>query len=150
MKSYIKAAGLIVILIFLVTFGIKNNHLIQLNYYFDYRSIEFPLYILAYGCAVLGIFLGMFIGISSRFRQRRKLKALTKSNNELKAKIEKGAAQEEKPAAQEEKPAAQEEKPAAQEEKPKDQKQLDTPPENKAPENDEEVTKKQDKNELQS
>lgn len=110
MKSYIKAAGLIIILLFLVTFGIKNNHNIQLNYYFEYRTVEFPLYLLAYGCAVLGIFVGMLIGITNRFHQRKKVKVLTKLNNELKTKIEKQT------------PIA---------EKPEDQKSLDIPPEDK-------------------
>lgn len=97
MKSYVKAAGLIIILLFLVTFGNKNDHLIQLNYYFNYRSIDFPLYLLAYGCVVIGIFVGMLIGITSRFHQRKKIKMLTKLNNELKAKIEKETDKGEKP-----------------------------------------------------
>ena len=110
MKSYIKAAGLIIILLFLVTFGIKNNHIIQLNYYFEYRTIEFPLYILAYGCAVLGIFVGMLIGITHRFHQRKKVKVLTKLNNELKAKIEKETVKEIKPEEQKSLDAPSEEK----------------------------------------
>jgi uncharacterized integral membrane protein len=125
MKSYIKAVGLIIILLFLVTFGIKNNHVIQLNYYLDYNSIDFPLYLLAYGCVVLGIFVGMLIGITNRFHQRKKVKVLTKLNNELKAKIEKQTPQEEKP---------------------EDQKFLDIPSndksEDKTPEEDAEKTQK--------
>jgi uncharacterized integral membrane protein len=122
MKSYIKAAGLIIILLFLVTFGIKNNHIIQLNYYFEYRSVEFPLYLLAYGCAVLGIFIGMLIGITNRFHQRKKVKVLTKLSNELKAKIEKQTPKTEKP---------------------EDQKSLDMPSEDKANDKaDEEGTEK--------
>ena len=97
MKSYVKAAGLIIILLFLVTFGNKNDHLIQLNYFFDYRSAEFPLYLLAYGCVVIGIFVGMLIGITGRFHRRKKIKMLTKLNNELKAKIEKETKVEDKP-----------------------------------------------------
>ena len=66
MKSYIKATGLLIILIFLVTFGIKNDHLIQLYYYFNYNSTEFPLYLLAYACIVIGIFVrgsALLIGV---------------------------------------------------------------------------------------
>ena len=121
MKSYIKAAGLIIILLFLVTFGIKNNHMIQLSYYMGYRSIDFPLYLLAYGCVVIGIFVGMLIGITNRFSQRKKVKVLTKLNNELKAKIEKESAEGEKP---------------------EDKKSLDLPSEEKAPEKDVEETQK--------
>jgi uncharacterized integral membrane protein len=104
MKSYFKAIGLIIILLFLVTFGINNNQLIQLKYYFEYRSADFPLYLLAYACATIGIFIGMFIGMINRFHQRKKIKMLTKLNNELKAKAEKEKKEEKKPTDQ--KPAA--------------------------------------------
>lgn len=97
MKSYIKAVGFIIILLFLVTFGIHNNQLIQLNYYFDYHSAEFPLYLLAYACATIGVFIGMLIGLINRFHQRKKIKMLTKLNNELKEKTEKEKKEEEKP-----------------------------------------------------
>ena len=89
MKSYVKALGLIIILLFLVTFGIRNNQLIQLNYYFDFRTADFPLYLLVYGCATIGIFIGMLIGITSRLQQRKKVKMLTKLNTELKTRAEK-------------------------------------------------------------
>jgi uncharacterized integral membrane protein len=104
MKSYFKAIGLIFILLFLVTFGINNNQLIQLKYYFNYQTTEFPLYLLAYACATIGIFIGMLIGLVNRFHQRKKMKMLTKLNNELKAKAEKDKKEEEKPTDQ--KPAA--------------------------------------------
>ena len=97
MKSYIKAIGFIIILLFLVTFGIKNNQLIQLNYYLEYRSPDFPLYLLAYGCATIGIFIGMLIGIINRFHQRKKVKILTKLNAELKTKADKEKQDQQKP-----------------------------------------------------
>jgi uncharacterized integral membrane protein len=97
MKSYIKAIGLIIILLFLVTFGIKNNQLIKLEYYFNYQTPQFPLYLLAYACATIGVFIGMLIGLINRFHQRKKIKILTKLNNELKAKSEKEKQEEEKP-----------------------------------------------------
>ncbi len=96
MKSYFKALGLIIILLFLVTFGINNNQLIQLKYYFEYRSADFPLYLLAYACATIGVFIGMLIGLVNRFHQRKKIKMLTKLNNELKAKAEKEKKPEDK------------------------------------------------------
>ena len=97
MKSYFKAIGLIIIILFLVTFGIHNNQLIQLKYFFDFQSNEFPLYLLAYACATIGIIIGMFIGMINRFHQRKKIKMLTKLNNEWKAKAEKDKKEEEKP-----------------------------------------------------
>ncbi|UCG06114.1 MAG: DUF1049 domain-containing protein [Desulfobacterales bacterium] len=100
MKNYIKAVFLIVILLFLVTFGIKNNQPLRLNYYFEWHTIDFPLYILAYASIIIGVFIGMLIGINNRFQQRRKIKVLEKLTNELKAKAEKEMKADEIPADQ--------------------------------------------------
>ena len=97
MKNYIKAVFLIIVLLFLVTFGIKNNQPVQLNYYFEWHTIDFPLYILAYASVIIGIFIGMLIGINSRFKQRRKIKTLEKLANELKAKADKEKKEEHRP-----------------------------------------------------
>ena len=97
MKNYIKAVFLIIVLLFLVTFGIKNNQPLRLNYYFEWHTIDFPLYILAYASVIIGIFIGMLIGINSRFQQRRKIKILEKLTNELKAKAEKEKKEEQRP-----------------------------------------------------
>ncbi len=100
MKNYIKAVFLIVVLLFLVTFGIKNNQPLRLNYYFEWHTIDFPLYILAYASIIIGVFIGMLIGINNRFQQRRKIKVLEKLTNELKAKAEKEMKADERPADQ--------------------------------------------------
>jgi uncharacterized integral membrane protein len=121
MKSYFKAIGLIIILLFLVTFGINNNQLIQLKYYFDYQTTDFPLYLLAYACATIGVFIGMLIGLVNRFHQRKKIKMLTKLNNELKAKAEKEKKEEEKPTDQKPVADASEEK-IPEDKTPKDEK----------------------------
>ena len=97
MKGYLKATGLVILLLFLVTFGIKNNQLVKLHYYFGFHSRDFPLYILAYGCAIIGIFIGMIVGITNRFHQRKKIQILEKYNSELKASAEKEKRIEEKP-----------------------------------------------------
>ena len=131
MKSYFKATGLIIILLFLVTFGIRNNQMIQLSYYLNYTTPEFPLYLLAYACATIGIFIGMFIGMINRFHQRKKIKMLTKLNNELKAKAEKEKKEEEKPTAPKPAAVATEEKipvgqiPKDKEKKPEDKESPD-------------------------
>ena len=97
MKNYIKAVFLIIVLLFLVTFGIKNNQPVQLNYYFEWHTIDFPIYILAYASVIIGIFIGMLIGINSRFQQRRKIKILEKLTNELKTKADKEKKEEHRP-----------------------------------------------------
>jgi uncharacterized integral membrane protein len=112
MKNYIKAVFLIIVLLFLVTFGIKNNQPVRLNYYFEWHTIDFPLYILAYASIVIGIFIGMLIGINYRFQQRRKIKILEKLTNELKAKAEKEKKEEQLPDDQKVEEKADEEKAA--------------------------------------
>jgi uncharacterized integral membrane protein len=97
MKNYIKAVFLIAVLLFLVTFGIKNNQLVRLNYYFEWHTIDFPLYILAYASVIIGIFIGMLIGINSRLQQRKKVKVLEKLTNEMKSKAEKEKKEEPQP-----------------------------------------------------
>ena len=96
MIGYLKATGLVILLLFLVTFGIKNDQLVKLHYFFGFQSRDFPLYILAYGCAVIGIFVGMIIGITNRFHQRKKIQVLEKYNHQLKASVEKNKKEAEK------------------------------------------------------
>ena len=110
MKNYIKAVFLIIVLLFLVTFGIKNNQPVRLNYYFEWHTIDFPLYILAYASVIIGIFIVMLIGINNRFQQRRKIKILEKLTNELKAKAEKEKKEEQRPDDQKVEEKASEEK----------------------------------------
>lgn len=118
MKNYIKAVFLIIVLLFLVTFGIKNNQPLRLNYYFEWHTIDFPLYILAYASIIIGIFIGMLIGINSRFQQRRKIKVLETLTGELKAKAEKEKKEEQPPDDQKVEDEAPEEK--AEEDKAED------------------------------
>ena len=46
-----------------------------------------PVYGVVYGSLIVGVFIGMIVGINSRFTQRKKLKALEKENRNLKAKV---------------------------------------------------------------
>ena len=87
MGSYIKALLLLIVLVVLVTFGIKNNETMILHSYFQWSSPEIPVYAVVYGSLILGIFIGMIVGINARFSQRKKLKALQKENFNLKAKV---------------------------------------------------------------
>ena len=83
MGSYFKLIILVIILLFLITFGVKNNHPVQLNYYFNMPVIDIPVYGLAYVCIVIGIFVGMVVGISRRFSLHRTVKTLNRENKEL-------------------------------------------------------------------
>jgi uncharacterized integral membrane protein len=100
MGSYFKAVLLLIALVILVTFGIQNNETVKLYYYFGMNSMPFPVYGIVYASILLGIFIGMLIGISMRFNQRQKIKALEKENRDLKSKVP----EEKMPASLEEKP----------------------------------------------
>jgi uncharacterized integral membrane protein len=110
MGSYIKATLLLIVLVVLVTFGIKNNETMILHSYFQWRSPPIPVYAVVYGSLILGILIGEIVGIGARFSQRKKLKGLQKENRDLKAKL--AEAPEEKSVVEsvvEEKETAQEE-----------------------------------------
>ena len=86
MQTYLKAIILIIVLVFLITFGVKNNETIRLQYYFNIETFEIPLYGLLYLCIIIGIIMGMVVGISTRFKLRRMVKSLERENKELKDK----------------------------------------------------------------
>ena len=94
MGSYIKALLLLIVLVVLVTFGIKNNETMVLHFYFQYKSIPIPVYAVVYGSLIIGVLIGMIVGINARFTQRKKIRQLQKENRDLKNKVEKPAADE--------------------------------------------------------
>ena len=87
MGSYIKTILILIVLVFLVTFGIQNNKTMILDYYFQLRSMPIPVYAVVYGSLLVGIFIGMIVGISARFAQRKKIRQLQKENRNLKNKV---------------------------------------------------------------
>jgi uncharacterized integral membrane protein len=86
MQQYLKAALLIIVLLFLITFGVKNNEPTRLSYYFNIETLEIPLYGLLYLCIIIGITIGMLVGISTRINLRRMVRSLKQENKELKEK----------------------------------------------------------------
>ena len=90
MARYIKSIIMIIILLFLVTFGVKNSQPIQIYYYLNFQTGAFPLYVLVYLCIVIGIVVGMIVGIYDRIDLRRRVKRLERENRELKEKVEEG------------------------------------------------------------
>ena len=99
MGSYIKTIIILIVLIILVTFGIKNNETMILQYYFQLSSMPVPVYAVVYVSLLVGIFIGMVVGISARFTQRKTIKELQKENRSLKDKITKPV--DEEPTAEE-------------------------------------------------
>jgi len=94
MGSYFKAILLLIVLVALVTFGIKNNETLILNYYFGMNSMPIPVYGIVYASILLGIFIGMLVGFSARFSQRKQIKVLEKENRNLKSKVSEETSEE--------------------------------------------------------
>ncbi len=131
MRSYFKAILLLIVLVALVTFGIQNNEPIKLHYYFQLSSMQIPIYGIVYASILIGIFIGMLVGISNRFSQRKKLSALQKENRDLKAKVKEAPEEksvvesvaEEEAALEEENEEFKEESEAKKEEEEEEQKE---------------------------
>jgi uncharacterized integral membrane protein len=85
--SYVKWIILIIVLLFLVTFGVKNSHPTQLRYYFGLVSVDIPLYGVVYLSIVLGIIIGMLVGIYDQIALRGRVRRLQRENRELKEKV---------------------------------------------------------------
>jgi uncharacterized integral membrane protein len=84
MGSYAKAIFLMIILAFLVTFGIKNSQAVQLSYYFQAQAWSLPLYAVVYASVVIGVLMGMVLGLSKRMGLRKTIRSLDKENRKLK------------------------------------------------------------------
>jgi len=86
MGTYAKWIILIIILLFFITFGVKNNQPVSLNYYLNIMTGELPLYGVIYISILVGIFIGMIMGLRSRLNLRKTAKNLQMENRELKEK----------------------------------------------------------------
>ncbi|MBU2499503.1 MAG: LapA family protein [Proteobacteria bacterium] len=86
MGVYIKWVILIIVLLFFITFGVKNSDPVYLNYYFDIANLALPLYALVYISILVGIFIGMMVGILSRLSLGQKVRRLDKENKQLREK----------------------------------------------------------------
>jgi uncharacterized integral membrane protein len=93
--AYIKSIILIIVLLFLITFGVKNNQPTPLNYYFNITTGTIPLYGIVYISIIIGIIIGMIVGISSRLVVHRKVRHLQRENRALREKVEEARKEEE-------------------------------------------------------
>ncbi len=87
MGVYIKWIIMIIILLFFITFGIKNSEPVSLHYYFSVQGVELPLYGLVFIAILLGIAAGMLIGIANRWVLGKRVKDLKRENTDLSEKL---------------------------------------------------------------
>ena len=87
MGTYVKWILIIIILLFFVTFGVKNSQSVSVSYYMGIEGIELPLYGLVFISILLGIFAGIVIGITDRLSLKKEVRELTKENRALQEEI---------------------------------------------------------------
>jgi len=87
MGNYVKAIVLVIILLFFITFGVKNSEPTRLSYYFILNA-ELPLYGIVYISIVIGILIGLAVGLRNRFILKKQLKDLDKEYRELREGID--------------------------------------------------------------
>lgn len=102
MGTYVKWILIIIILLFFITFGVKNSQSVYLNYHFDIVGIELPLYGLVFLSILLGIAAGMIIGLTDRLVLKRKVKDLSRENRQLHEKAALSEVSEESPSKEQE------------------------------------------------
>ena len=85
MKKHAKTVVLVLVLLLLVTFAVKNSQPVQLAYYFQMQTDGIPLYLLVYLCILLGVLVGLGAGYPQRNRLRKRVKALERETGALKA-----------------------------------------------------------------
>jgi len=93
--AYVKSIILIIVLLFLITFGVKNNQPTLLNYYFSITAGTIPLYSIVYISIIIGIIIGMIVGVSNRISLRKKVKRVQRENRELRENVEEERKEEE-------------------------------------------------------
>jgi lipopolysaccharide assembly protein A len=108
MGTYVKWIMIIIVLLFFITFGVKNSQSVSLNYYLGIRDIELPLYGLVFISILLGIFAGIIIGITDRLTLKKKLRDLAQENRTLQEEIARAKASGESPFGKENPPPAKE------------------------------------------
>jgi putative membrane protein len=87
MGTYVKWIIIIIVLLFFITFGVKNSQTVYLNYYLNIEGIELPLYGLVFISILLGIVAGMIIGVADRLMLKKKAKDLAREIRELQERI---------------------------------------------------------------
>ncbi|UCH23312.1 MAG: LapA family protein [Deltaproteobacteria bacterium] len=97
MGNYIKGTVLVIVLLFLTTFGVKNSQVVGIKYYFGFLDFNIPLYGLAYICLLMGFLIGIATGIVKRFQQNRRVNELRHEIKTLEKKVSNNVSPSDKP-----------------------------------------------------
>lgn len=87
-KSYFKAIVLIIVLVFVATFSIKNSGSVNISYYFGILDLSAPLYLIVLACLVIGAVIGFLFCLAGRFTLKKRLRKLEKEYKEMHTELE--------------------------------------------------------------
>jgi uncharacterized integral membrane protein len=80
MRTFINTAGIILIILILLTFAMKNTQLVELSYYIDLKY-SFPAWTLVIIPFFIGVVMGNLLDVIQRFRLKNEIKKLKKGVN---------------------------------------------------------------------
>ena len=80
MRTFINTTGIILIILILLTFAMKNTQLVELSYYKDIRY-AFPAWTLLIIPFFIGVIMGNLLDVIQRFRLKNEIKKLKKGVN---------------------------------------------------------------------
>ena len=77
MRTFINTAGIILVILLLLTFAMKNTQMVELSYYKDIRC-AFPAWALLIVPFFIGVLMGNMLDVIQRFRLKNEIKKLKK------------------------------------------------------------------------
>ena len=81
MRTFINTTGIILIILILLTFAMKNTQLVELSYYANI-SFAFPAWTLVIMPFFIGVVMGNMLDVIQRFRLKNEIKKLKKDIND--------------------------------------------------------------------
>jgi uncharacterized integral membrane protein len=75
MRTFINTCGIIFILAILLTFAMKNNQTIEINYYYNLK-LPIPIWVAVLFPFFLGVISGNLLDIIQRFRLKKEIRNL--------------------------------------------------------------------------
>ena len=80
MRTFINTVGIVLIILVLLTFAMKNTQLVELSYYTNIR-FAFPAWTLVIIPFFIGVVMGNMLDVIQRFRLKNEIKKLKKDIN---------------------------------------------------------------------
>lgn len=82
MRTFINTCGIVFIMIVLLSFSMKNNHQIDIHYYYDV-TIPMPAWAVIIVPFFTGVIMGNILDVVQRYRLKREVKRLKREFKEI-------------------------------------------------------------------